>query len=602
MSTICRKSLPKIGMIFDTLKDVEKFYKSYAHDVGFSVRVGQHKKANEEILFKRYYCSREGCGCQAHIVVRFGSDKKYKIVSMVEEHSHGFVSPDKRHLLRSNRRVSEKAKSTLFNCHKASIGTSQAYRLLHVSEGGFENVGTKIKDADAQMFVAQLERKKEVNPAFFYDFMVDEQRRLVRVFWADALCRKNYSIFWDVVSVDATYTTNQYNMKFVPFTRVNHHLQSLFETILKAMGGVAPHLITTDEDVNMKAAIAKIRPDTAHRLCMWHIMEKVPEKVGPSLREDERFWERLNKYAIRESWIPVYFFDIPLAGMLRTTSRSESANSFFNRFIHRKLTFVEFWLRFDTALECQRQEELKADNVSLHTTPKLMTPWPMEKQCSEQIVAARDHCIVQGISECGDGKCFTISSLSGKNRVVEMNTTNMVGRCFCKLYESYGISCRHNIQVLCAEKRNEVPSNYILKSCGQDLSFDEEGNLLDEKPKDPREVAMRKKISESRNKFEDLIQMAKNSEQWMNFLYSSLSKLVEPLQNLTPAMRVDKQDEYESFLGNKITTEVDIHPRNDIGSKGRSKRIRKSKEKETKKKERSPLSEDTTTKTTDQRL
>jgi hypothetical protein len=84
-------------------------------------------------------------------------------------------------LLRSNRRVSERAKSTLFNCHKASIGTSQAYRLLHVSEGGCENVGctkrdlqnyyrdlrNKIKDADAQMFVAQLQRKKDANPAFF---------------------------------------------------------------------------------------------------------------------------------------------------------------------------------------------------------------------------------------------------------------------------------------------------------------------------------------------------------------------------------------------------------------------------------------------------
>jgi len=88
-----------------------------------------------------------------------------------------------------------------------------------------------------------------------------------------------------------------------------------------------------------------------------------------------------NRFAIRESWIPVYFLDIPLAGMLRTTSRSKSANSFFNRFIHRKLTFVEFWLKFDTALECQRQEELKADNASLHSTPKLMTPWAMEKQC-----------------------------------------------------------------------------------------------------------------------------------------------------------------------------------------------------------------------------
>jgi len=46
--------------MFDTLIDVEKFYKSYAHEAGFSVRVGQHKKQNDEILFKRYYCSREG--------------------------------------------------------------------------------------------------------------------------------------------------------------------------------------------------------------------------------------------------------------------------------------------------------------------------------------------------------------------------------------------------------------------------------------------------------------------------------------------------------------------------------------------------------------
>ena len=58
--------------------------------------------------------------------------------------------------------------------------------------------------------------------------MVDEQGQLVCVFWADATCRKNYSVFGDVVSVDSTYSTNQYNMKFVPFTGVNHHLQSVF--------------------------------------------------------------------------------------------------------------------------------------------------------------------------------------------------------------------------------------------------------------------------------------------------------------------------------------------------------------------------------------
>ena len=80
---------------------------------------------------------------------------------------------------------------------------------------------------------------------------------------------------------------------------------------------------------------------------------------------------------------------------------------------------------------------------------------------------------------------------------------------------------------------------------------------------------MRKKISESRNKFEDIIQMAKK---------------------ITPATRVDKQEEYESFLGTRIPTEVDIHPPNDIRSKGRSKRIRRSKDKkEPKKKEVSKM-------------
>ena len=94
---------------------------------------------------------------------------------------------------------------------------------------------------------------------------------------------------------------------------------------------------------------------------------------------------------------------------------------------------------------------------------------------------------------------------------------------------------------------------------------------------------MWKKISDSRNKFEDLIQMANNSEEGMYFLYSSLSNLVEPLQKITPALRVKKHDEYESFLGSKIPKEVDIHPPNDVNSRGRSKRIKKSKETKEKK-------------------
>jgi hypothetical protein len=407
-------------MSFESIEAAEQFYKNYAHDNGFSVHVGQQRLENGIVYWKRFLCSRQGfrknkcndniqhsggkkthnlfetrCGCDAYIYVKLSSGNRYTIEAMIEEHNHGLVSPDKRHLLRSNRSVSERAKNTLYNCHTASMGTSQAYRLLHVSDGVFDNVGCTLRDlqnyyrdlrkkitnADAEMFIAQLERKKKINPTFFYDFDVDKEGRLVYVFWADAMSRKNYTHFCDLVSFDSTYSTNQYDMIFAPFTGVNHHLQSifiggaflvnektesyewLFKTFLVAMGGVAPSIIITDEAASIRAAIAKIFPDTIHRLCMWHIMEKFPEKVSGSVNDKEYdFWPRLNacvwgsetgeefesqwtslmidyglhgnewiqnRYHIRESWIPAYYMDVSLAGILRTTSRSESANSFF---------------------------------------------------------------------------------------------------------------------------------------------------------------------------------------------------------------------------------------------------------------------------------
>jgi hypothetical protein len=74
------------------------------------------------------------CGCNACIYVRISQDKRYYIASFVKEHNHGLVSPDKIPFLQLNRTISQRAKTTLFTCHKASIGTSQAYRLLQVMD------------------------------------------------------------------------------------------------------------------------------------------------------------------------------------------------------------------------------------------------------------------------------------------------------------------------------------------------------------------------------------------------------------------------------------------------------------------------------------
>jgi hypothetical protein len=52
---------PVVGMIFDDTDSVEKFYKAYAHQVGFGVCIGQHKKlVDDVVLWKRFLCDRQG--------------------------------------------------------------------------------------------------------------------------------------------------------------------------------------------------------------------------------------------------------------------------------------------------------------------------------------------------------------------------------------------------------------------------------------------------------------------------------------------------------------------------------------------------------------
>ena len=87
-----------------------------------------------------------------------------------------------------------------------------------------------------------------------------------------------------------------------------------------------------------------------------------------------------------------------------------------------------------------------------------------------------------------------------------------------------------------------------------------------------------KKIQIHATSLEILSKWPRIQNKGMDFLYSSLSNLVEPLQKITPAATDNKQDEYESFLSSRIPNEVNIHPPNDIKSKGRCKRIRRSKD------------------------
>ncbi|KAL4572228.1 hypothetical protein LXL04_018998, partial [Taraxacum kok-saghyz] len=131
------------------------------------------------------------------------------------------------------------------------------------------------------------------------------------------------------------------------------------------------------------------------RWCMWHIMEKLPKKVDPKIlqttdfrkrfkdivweersnpKECEEVWMSLiNEYNLgkkrwfrdmyrrRRYWLPAYFKDEPMHGLMRTTLRSESSNSFFKNFTNHGHFLYNFMINFDVVMEKQRHRQRDLD-------------------------------------------------------------------------------------------------------------------------------------------------------------------------------------------------------------------------------------------------
>jgi hypothetical protein len=103
----------------------------------------------------------------------------------------------------------------------------------------------------------------------------------------------------------------------------------------------------------------------------------------------------------------------------------------------------------------------------------------------------------------------------------------------------------------------------------RDSTYDEEGNLLDEKPIDTNEIDRRKKITIMRNIVENLIQKAKSSNEGLDFLVSNIRNIEASFDQIMPTAVQGIQEEYEGFIGRKIPGQIQIHPPTDVHSRGR---------------------------------
>ncbi|KAG6495182.1 hypothetical protein ZIOFF_042973 [Zingiber officinale] len=266
------------------------------------------------------------------------------------------------------------------------------------------------------------------NSNFFYVLDLDEESRIRNVFWADARCRVAYDYFSNVVTFDTTYLTNSYDMSFAPFVGVNHHGQSillgcgllssedletfkwLFKSWLTCMLECAPKAIITDQCRAMAIAIEEIFPYAHHHLCLWHIMKKLPAKLGGhaqyklikkqlknivynslTIDECDENWMKMiedfnlenndwlkSLYEQRNRWIPVCVKDKFWAGM-STSQRSESMNAFFDEYVHSKTSLKQFVEQFENSLKKKIEKEKNLDFGSFNSMIPVISGYPIER-------------------------------------------------------------------------------------------------------------------------------------------------------------------------------------------------------------------------------
>nr|XP_043611658.1 protein FAR-RED ELONGATED HYPOCOTYL 3-like [Erigeron canadensis] len=319
-----------------------------------------------------------------------------------------------------------------------------------------------------------------------------------------------------------------------------------------------PRMVVTDQDVSMKKAVATVFPNSRHRLCMWHITQKLPSKVSKRIFENTDFKKKFNQivwdvsisperferkwkeimeefnleddawfkhmFEIRSTWIPTYFRELAMSGLMRTTSRSESENSFFNNFTNPNATLIHFMLSYESAMERQGSRLEILDHQSHNKQPRFITGLNFERQTSklytliifllvqEEIKMCLYNCSQISVTDKGSNEIVekkvpmkkkgkqdeheevvedlrtvheedpedtiqdsTAAFTSGNKSVKRMYTFKVlvnndedIIQCSCLTFERYGFLCRH-ICMFKTKDIEEIPKKYILRRWRKDL-------------------------------------------------------------------------------------------------------------------------------------
>ncbi|XP_035832663.1 protein FAR1-RELATED SEQUENCE 5-like [Helianthus annuus] len=554
---------PYEGARFRTIDEAVGMYERYAERAGFSTRLGTSKRDKAKGVFKLRYilCSRankpkdqeagntsspkrcrsiKATDCKACVKIRrVKRSTDYVVYKFIEQHNHGLTAPENLDLPRKKRKLDFAAKQFIADCRNANIGPTKAHNIYVVLKGGHQNVrGTTtefknfgrdirefIGDRDAQMVVDKFNERVENKQNYTFKTHIVE-KELQLLFWCDGVSKTNYHVFGDVVAFDATY-----DMIFVPFTGVDHHKKCtifgaglihnetiesyswLLQKFLEAHDGKQPLIILTDQDCAMKQAVNNVFDKSVHRLCMWHITQKIPAKIKGSDEtnaelkkqihklvwnvyiEPHRFEKRWNllmteygledhawmneMYAIREQWIPCYFRDIPMCCLMKTTSRCESANHMFKANSSPHNTLVQFMLCYDTSVDKIRNKQRKLSYETDTTNPeRYKTSFPIERHANEvytrtlfwevqkEIDKSNSLCYVAERGMVDGVNTYLVAHQDHTKEIVNefkvtFNKSDLTVSCVCMGFTRVGYLCRHVFCVFRHHNIFQIPARYI---------------------------------------------------------------------------------------------------------------------------------------------
>nr|GEV51051.1 protein FAR1-related sequence 5-like [Tanacetum cinerariifolium] len=293
---------PKKFTVFNNYDDAYNMYKEYAAKARFGVYVNLDCKEDENEDGKRKRKRKSSStltDCKAKIGLKaiLGTNS-YKLIDFVENHNHPLIDPSIMDLSHARRQLEFGEYMFIHLLSLSNIGPQKAHMLRVALLGGFDKVrgmpsdwnnfghglNIFIGDRDAQMLVDKMLKRMEHVPEFlFYHHTIKDE--LCHMFWVDETMKCNYVAFGDIVSFDATFDTNKYDMVFMPFTGIDHHQKCvtfraallsdettasyswMLECFLK-VHKKQPTLAITDQDGALRKAILKVFTESHHRLCM----------------------------------------------------------------------------------------------------------------------------------------------------------------------------------------------------------------------------------------------------------------------------------------------------------------------------------------------